>query len=815
MELAPLTVLNQRYTVKRTLGEPGPFDITYLGQDVDTDDEEFIIREFFPVHLATREEEKTSVEMKGEEEADLFDSGLEYFSKESQVLAELDHEALPASYDTFEANGTYYRVRPHPPSMSLAKGLENKGKVSEKAALTIMMPILEALHTAHDTGLYHGGVSPRTIRLLEGGDVLLTGFRGAFLQLARETGKMSELVQPGTSAVEQYTPRGQQGPWTDVYAAAATICQMVTGKELPEATDRLEGEDTLEELVQDADAFSGPGVREALVDALAVDPSQRLQSIEALKNALTESSTGYDEAEEEASYSIMDVESEVRDEPEETGDDEVEVLSASADRSARPAGRSSRQQQSSSSNTALLIGIPILLVALGGGAWFMMSASSSSETASGPSSAYKNMRAQADSLFETRQYEQAEFFYNQALQLKGDHQYIRKRLARLQEIQAQSSEKQYEQQLARGDSIKDKADSLFDQGNLNQASSEYSKALGAFYSAQNINPEGGQAQARITSIQQRQEQIARQQAQKVAEAQSQSQGQQQQSENVSINQLAEFFKKRGDRQLEAGNIQAAIDKYKQALEYRPDDGQLQSKVEELQNRLKEEQGRQKFQENYNKGRRLLRAGNFQEAQKAFQKAKQVMPNEPRLQQAMEMTEKMIAQEKQRTQKYERYRATGDSLFKAGAYEQAIASFRKALKIRENDSYIKKRIEEANREIEQLRLAKKQMKQKGGDQVIDNTGVYKRVDQTPKVKGGMATLTRNAKYPEGAGQTGRVYVQAVVEADGSVRDAKVVRGLEKPINQEALRVVKNAEFSPGMYNGKAVPARKTVWVQFRP
>ena len=814
MELAPLTVLNQRYTVKRTLGDPGPFDITYLGQDVDSDDEEFIIREFFPVHLATREEEKTSVEMKGEEEADLFDSGLEYFSKESQVLAKLDHKALPASYDTFEANGTYYRVRPHPPSMSLAKGLDNKGKVSEKAALTIMMPILEALHTAHDTGLYHGGVSPRTIRLLEGGDVLLTGFRGAFLQLARETGKMSELVQPGTSAVEQYTPRGQQGPWTDVYAAAATICQMVTGKELPEATDRLEGEDTLEELVQDADAFSGPGVREALVDALAVDPSQRLQSIEALKNAHTESSTGYDEAEEEASYSIMDVEPEAGDEPDEAGEDEVEVLSASADRSARPAGRSSRQQQSSSSNTALLIGIPILLVALGGGAWFMMTSSSSGEAAaSGPSSAYKNMRAQADSLFESKSYEQAEFFYNQALELKGDHQYIRKRLAKLEEIQAQSSEKQYKQQLARGDSIKDVADSHLNQGNLSRASSEYSKALGAFYSAQNINPEGGQAKARITSIQERQEQIARKQAQKVAEAQSQ--GQQQQSENVSINQLAEFFKERGDRQLQAGNLQAAIDKYKQALEYRPDDGQLKSKVAELQSRLKEKQGRQKFQENYNEGRRLLRAGKFEEAQKAFQKAKQVMPNEPRLQQAMEMTEKMIQQEKQRTQKYERYRATGDSLFKAGAYEQAISNFRQALKIRENDNYIKKRIEEANREIEQLQLAKKQMKKQGGKQVVDNSGVYERVDQKPKVKGGMATLTRNAKYPEDAGQTGRVYVQAVVEADGSVRGAKVVRGLEPALNQEALRVVKNAEFTTGMYDGKAVPARKTVWVQFRP
>lgn len=810
MELTPLTVLNQRYTVKRTLGEPGPFDITYLGQDVDSDDE-FIIREFFPVHLATRKEEKTSVEMVGDDEADLFDSGLEYFSKESQVLAELEHEALPSSYDTFAANGTFYRVRSHPPGMSLAKGLENKGKVSEKAALTIMVPILEALHTAHETGLYHGGVSPGTIRLLEGGDVLLTGFRGAFLQLARETGKMSELVQPGTSAVEQYTPRGQQGPWTDVYAAAATICQMVTGKELPEATDRLEGEDTLEELVQDANAFSGPGVRETLVDALAVDPSQRLQSVEAMMNALSESSSGYDE-EEEASYSIMSVEPDSKEE-EEPADDEVEVLSARADRSARPAGRST-QQQESSGNTALLIGIPILLLALGGGAWLMMTSGSSGS--GGTNTAYKNMRQRADSLFQTEEYERAEFFYNQALELKGDDQHVQMRLARLEELQAESRKEQYQSQLGRGDSIKSVADSHFNSGNLSQASSEYSKALGPFYSAQSIKPGAGEAKERIASIQSRQEEIAKEQARKVAEAQGASK---EESDKVSIGQLAEFFRKRGDRQLQAGNLQAAIDKYKQALEYQPDDQRLKNKVTELQNRLEEEQGRQKFRQNYNEGRRLLRAGKYKEAQQAFEKAEQVMPNEPRLQQAMEMTQKMMTEEKQRTKQYERYRATGDSLFKAGAYEQAISNFRNALSIREDDDYIKGRIEQANREIEQLQLAKKEMKkqkdQKG--KVVNDSGVYERVDQKPKVKGGLSTLTRKAKYPEEArnsGKQGRVYVQAVVNADGAVRGAKVVRGLNEPLNKEALRVVKNATFTPGTYNGKSVPARKTVWIQFR-
>jgi TonB family protein len=60
----------------------------------------------------------------------------------------------------------------------------------------------------------------------------------------------------------------------------------------------------------------------------------------------------------------------------------------------------------------------------------------------------------------------------------------------------------------------------------------------------------------------------------------------------------------------------------------------------------------------------------------------------------------------------------------------------------------------------------------------------------------------------------VYVQAVVNPDGTVRNATIVRGLGEELDQEALEVVKGAEFIPGKYNGEPVPARKTVWIQFQ-
>lgn len=802
MELDPLTVLNKRYTIKRALGSPGPFDITYLGEAVDSDDQ-YIVREFFPVHLARRKDGETAVTVDGDDEnTDLFESGLEYFRKESAVLAELDHEALPASYDHFEANGTYYRVRPHPPSMSLARGLKDRGALSEQAALTIMIPVLRALHTAHDNGLYHGGVSPSTIRVLEDGKVLLTGFRGAFFQLARETGHLSDLVQSGTSAVEQYTPRGQQGPWTDVYAAAATVCQMVTGESLPESTDRLEGDDSLTDLVQDADAFSSPGVREALLDALTVDPSKRLQSVEALTDALTESSVSYDE--DEASYSIVPVEPDVGEE--EADEDEVEVLSTRAedDRPAQPSGTAETKKEEGTGRAALMIGIPVLVLALGGGAWFMMTTGSAASSGGGQ---YADYRQTADSLFENENYDEAEFYYNQALQARdGEDQYVEQRLQKLSEVQQQGAQQQYRSAVSRGTRLMSTADSLYNANSLGEASQQYSRALAAFYSALDANPQGTEAQEMIDRVQKQQEAIAKEQAGGGGD------------EGVNLDQIANFFRKQGDRQLQAGNLQAALNKYQQALEYKPDNQELQSAVEDLRAQIEQRQQEEQFQEYYNRGQQLIRENKYQAAQAAFDRAAQIQPNDAQLEQAIARTDSLLRVQRQQRQRYERYRARGDSAYDAESFEEAITAYKQALDVRPEDQYVLERIEAAQRELKQMKLAQQELEEqeKRREEIVDDQGVYTTVDQQPKVRGGLSALTERAEYPEEArdgGVEGRVYVQAVVNADGTVRSAEVVRGLGAGCDEEALEVVRQAEFVPAKYNGEAVTARTTVFIQF--
>lgn len=101
-------------------------------------------------------------------------------------------------------------------------------------------------------------------------------------------------------------------------------------------------------------------------------------------------------------------------------------------------------------------------------------------------------------------------------------------------------------------------------------------------------------------------------------------------------------------------------------------------------------------------------------------------------------------------------------------------------------------------------------------------VYDVVEKMPKFPGGMAELMKylnsNIKYPveaHKAGIQGRVVVSFVVNKDGTVKDAKIVRSVDKSIDAEALRVISAMpKWQPGYQDGKAVSVRYTVPVTFR-
>lgn len=101
-------------------------------------------------------------------------------------------------------------------------------------------------------------------------------------------------------------------------------------------------------------------------------------------------------------------------------------------------------------------------------------------------------------------------------------------------------------------------------------------------------------------------------------------------------------------------------------------------------------------------------------------------------------------------------------------------------------------------------------------------IFVSVEQQAEFPGGTAAmmkwLSNNVRYPESAQQNdiqGRVIVKFVVEKDGSIGHAEILKGVDRDLDREAIRVVKKMpRWQPGKNNGVAVRSYFNLPVVFR-
>jgi TonB family protein len=92
-------------------------------------------------------------------------------------------------------------------------------------------------------------------------------------------------------------------------------------------------------------------------------------------------------------------------------------------------------------------------------------------------------------------------------------------------------------------------------------------------------------------------------------------------------------------------------------------------------------------------------------------------------------------------------------------------------------------------------------------------------QNPEYKTFENYLAKNIIYPKDAkalGKSGTVYVEFIVEKNGSVSNVKIIpgRGLYWSLDQEAIRVISNSpKWKPGMQNGQTVRVKKIQKINF--
>ncbi len=283
--LAPGYVLDSRYCIGKVIDQNGE-SVTYLGYDTVTATT-VNIREFMPVGLCERDTDGATLVML---------SGCEYSYNDSLVkFIELSRELfrlneLPALFDVLdvrESNNTAYRIVRSVPGISLREFLMRNGGILQwDQARSLFAPLVASISALHKAGIVHRGISPDTLFVGKDGKLRLNGFLIPECRTAKSA--LTSQLFPGFAAVEQYGVAGTQGPWTDVYAFAATIYRTLVGNPPPEATQRLENDNMT---IPAKIARETPkAVLETLANALQVLPDDRTQNIDDMRRGLSISS---------------------------------------------------------------------------------------------------------------------------------------------------------------------------------------------------------------------------------------------------------------------------------------------------------------------------------------------------------------------------------------------------------------------------------------------------------------------------------------------------------------------------------------------
>ncbi len=292
------TVLAGQYVIEKVLGQGG-FGITYKALDHKTKGY-VAVKEFFPDTMVTREG-ITVVPYTGER-GEIYGYGKECFLQEAETLGKfIGNENIVRIFSYFEENGTAYFVMEYIEGKSFDEYIKEKGgKVTFDEAYAILSPVIDALAVVHSKGIVHRDVTPDNIYITNDGKIKLLDFGAARYSIGDRSQSLDVVLKHGFAPKEQYTRRGKQGPYTDVYSLGATFYYAVTGKRPPDSIDRLEEDELIPPSARGVKM--GRIAEQAILHAMNVQPKDRFQTMTEFKNAMT-SSVEYDVMEAKAAHS--------------------------------------------------------------------------------------------------------------------------------------------------------------------------------------------------------------------------------------------------------------------------------------------------------------------------------------------------------------------------------------------------------------------------------------------------------------------------------------------------------------------------------
>lgn len=277
------TPVGDKYIIGKVLSSNSE-GVTYMAYDIDRKSP-VVIREFLPEKFIDRNMNSTEVAIKNEWK-DLYYAYLRKFLNLWRSLARVRGlSALVPVIDIIEENNTAYAISEYVESISLREFLlrSQTGYLNWEKAKVLFMPVLSTLSTLHKAGIYHYGINPDNLMIGRDGKLRLSGFSISDARL--EGTEFSPEQFEGYTPIEQYSYNYNEGAWSDVYGFSAVLYRALVGSVPQDAVSRSMNDQLI--IPARYAEIIPVYVINALMNGLQVNPEDRTQDIEALREELS------------------------------------------------------------------------------------------------------------------------------------------------------------------------------------------------------------------------------------------------------------------------------------------------------------------------------------------------------------------------------------------------------------------------------------------------------------------------------------------------------------------------------------------------
>lgn len=202
-------LINDRYEIEKLIGEGGMANV-YLARDTILD-------------------RKVAVKvLRGDLAGD--EKFVRRFQREALSASSLSHPNIVEIYDVGEDEGNFYIVMEFIEGKTLKQLIKKRGVLSLPETMDIMLQLLDALASAHDSYIIHRDIKPQNIMIKESGLVKITDFGIAMaLNSAQLTQTNSVMGSVHYLPPEQASGKGSTIR-SDIYSLGILMFEMLTGK---------------------------------------------------------------------------------------------------------------------------------------------------------------------------------------------------------------------------------------------------------------------------------------------------------------------------------------------------------------------------------------------------------------------------------------------------------------------------------------------------------------------------------------------------------------------------------------------------------